>query len=80
MRHQLISLEERCLISNFKSDLSARLRAGKVDIEGAIVEVFTFYSRQNLEEPPFILLKMAEAAVNSTYQAKVNFLRQLKIM
>ena len=80
MRHQLISFEERQQISNFKTNLSASIRSGQVGVDDAIVEVFTFYSRQNIEEPPFILLKMAEAAVNSNYQAKVNFLRKLKIM
>lgn len=78
MRH--ILTDERQRIINFKRDLSADLRQGKIGIDDAIIKMFVFYSHNNVEEPPFFALKMAEAAVNSPYEAKAEFLRRLQIL
>ena len=75
-----ISVVEKVQISNFKNELSCLIYSGQTDVDGAIIELFTFYSRQNVEEPPFLTLKMQEAIVNGTYEEKVKFLQFMRIV
>ena len=75
-----ISVVEKVQISNFKNELSRLLHLGQTDIDGAIIELCTFYSRQNVDEPPFLTLKMQEAIVNGTYEEKVKFLQYMRII
>ena len=75
-----ISVVEKVQISNFKNELSRLIHSGQTDVDGAIIELCTFYSRQNVDEPPFLALKMQEAIVNGTYEEKVKFLQYMRII
>lgn len=77
---KIVTYEEYQDITKFKRELSLNLREGKIDVDNAIIQLFTFYSFHNIEEPPFIVLRMQEAAVNGTYEAKLNMLRRFKII
>lgn len=72
--------QEYLKLVEFKRQLSLNLREGKIGVDEAVIQLFTFYSFNNIEEPPFIVLKMQEAAVNGTYEAKLNMLRRFKII
>lgn len=75
-----ISVLEKVQISNFKNELSRSIHSAQVDVDCAIIELCTFYSHQNVEEPPFLTLKMQEAIVNGTYEEKVKFLQFMRIV
>lgn len=77
---KIVTYEEYRSIVQFKKNLSSNLREGKIDVDGAIIELFTFFSFHNVDEPPFIVLKMQEAAVNGTHEEKLNMLRHFKII
>lgn len=77
---KIVTYEEYRSIVQFKKNLASNLREGKIDVDGAIIELFTFFSFHNVDEPPFIVLKMQEAAVNGTHEEKLNMLRHFKII
>ena len=77
---KIVTYEEYQGIVEFKKNLSSNLLEGKIDVDNAIIQLFTYYSYHNVEEPPFIVLRMQEAAVNGTYEAKLNMLRHFKII
>lgn len=64
----------------FKNKLAQRLQSGKATIDQVIIDMSVYYSQHDIEEPPFLVLKMAEAIVNGPYEAKVKLLQKWGIL
>ena len=67
-------------VSNFKQEVSLSLAQGQIGIDEALIKMCVYYSQHNVDEPPFLVLKMGEALINGPQEAKIMLLRRWGIV
>lgn len=67
-------------LSRFKKEVSLSLSRGHIGIDDALIKMCVYYSQHNIDEPPFLILKMGEALINGPMEAKLMLLKRWGIV
>ena len=67
-------------LSRFKKEVSLSLAQGQIGIDEALIKMCVYYSQHNVDEPPFLVLKMGEALINGPQEAKIMLLKRWRIV